>query len=134
MTAKRLMLLFALALMAMLLAVGCKKTAPVNNIIDQPVPMSATAQSANKVKKAIFAACTEQGWVVQSDKQNVIRAKLTLRTHEAVVDIPYNAKQFSIIYVSSSDLAYQDGKIHVRYNSWVKSLAKAIELEIARNG
>lgn len=133
MTAKRLMLLLALILMAMVLAVGCKRTAPVHNIIDQPVPMSATAQSTSKVKRAIAVACAEQDWVIQSDNNNVIRAKLILRTHEAVVDIPYNAKQFSIVYVSSSGLAYQNGNIHTRYNSWVKNLAKAIELEISRN-
>lgn len=134
MTAKRFMLLLSLLLMAMLLAVGCKKTAPVHNVIDQPLPVAQKAQSINKVKKAITVACADQGWVVLSDKKNVIRAKLLLRAHEAVVDIPYTAKNFSIIYVSSSELAYENGNIHVRYNSWVKNLAKAIELEISRNG
>ena len=134
MTAKRLTILFSLLLMAMVLAAGCKRTVPVQNITDNPVPMSEKASSLSKVKKAITVACAEQGWVIQGDKKNVIRAKLILRSHEAVVDIPYTAKKFSIIYVSSSDLAYENGNIHVRYNSWVKNLAKAIELELSRNG
>ncbi|CAK7039205.1 MAG: hypothetical protein DELT_00708 [Desulfovibrio sp.] len=134
MTAKRFTLFLSLLLMALMLASGCgKRTAPVHNISDATFPVSSATGSLTKVKKAISTACIEQGWIIQEDAPNRLRAKLILRSHEAVVDIPYTTKKYSIVYVSSSNLAYQDGNIHIRYNSWVNNLAKAINLEFARS-
>jgi hypothetical protein len=55
-----------------------------------------------------------------------------LRTHTAVVDIPYGAAKYSILYRSSEDLQAADGKIHRNYNGWVQILDRQIRSEISR--
>jgi hypothetical protein len=56
----------------------------------------------------------------------LMRGMLNLRTHQAVVDIPYDTQRFSIRYVSSSNLDYDGNAIHRNYNSWVQNLQNAI--------
>ena len=56
----------------------------------------------------------------------LVRGTLNLRTHQAVVDIPYDTQRFSIRYVSSSNLDYDGRVIHRNYNSWVQNLQNAI--------
>ena len=56
---------------------------------------------------------------------------LILRTHTAVVEIPYSATSYSIRYRSSIDLNEAGGKIHKNYNSWVQNLTHGINGQLA---
>ena len=66
------------------------------------------------------------GWAMQEVRPGLIRGTLSLRTHQAVVDIPYDTSGFAIRYVDSTNLSYDGSSIHRNYNSWVQNLERAI--------
>ena len=66
------------------------------------------------------------GWRMEPQGAGLMRGTLDLRTHQAVVAIPYDTQRFSIRYVSSSNLDYDGRAIHRNYNSWVRNLQNAI--------
>ena len=55
---------------------------------------------------------------------------LVLRTHTAVVEIPYSATSYSIKYRSSIDLNESGGNIHKNYNGWIQNLNKGINTQL----
>ena len=56
-----------------------------------------------------------------------------LREHTAVVDIPYSARSYSIVYKRSDKLNEMNGTIHSNYNGWVQNLDRAIRTEMSRH-
>jgi hypothetical protein len=54
------------------------------------------------------------------------RGTLNLRSHQALVDIPYDAQRFQIRYAGSTNLNASPGVIHPNYNGWVQNLQAAI--------
>ena len=58
-----------------------------------------------------------------------MKGTLKLRRHVAVVAITYDAKSFSINYVSSQNLLQKGGQIHKSYNRWIRNLEGAIRRE-----
>jgi len=56
---------------------------------------------------------------------------LHLREHTAIVDIPYSAKSYSILYKSSVNLTEKSGQIHKNYNGWVQNLDQRIRVYLA---
>ena len=124
--------LIAIAVLAL---AGCARTAPLVNLQDQAVtPTMAKSLPASEVRKAIITAGTSLGWSIKDAGPGKLEGTIHVRTHTAVVDIPYSAKKYSIIYKSSDGLqASGDGTaIHSNYNSWVQNLDRAIRTEISR--
>jgi len=103
---------------------GCR-TAPVRDI--GPTPTQ-TRTSADDVRKEILAAGASLGWVMKEQSPGLIVGTLALRTHLAVVEIPYNTSSFSIRYKDSQNLKYNaaDKTIHSNYNGWVENLNNTI--------
>ena len=64
---------------------------------------------------------------------NALIGTINLRTHSATVDIPFNAKQYSILYKDSSNLNYDGTSIHKNYNGWIQNLQKAIDIQLGTN-
>ena len=58
-----------------------------------------------------------------------MKGTLELRKHVAAVAITYDAKSFSINYVSSQNLLQKGGQIHKSYNRWIRNLEGAIRRE-----
>ncbi len=58
------------------------------------------------------------------------RKSLNLRTHTAVVEIPYSTKAFSIRYKDSVNLDYTGESIHSNYNGWIQNLEKGIRTQL----
>jgi hypothetical protein len=108
---------------------GCSAS-PLYNVKDSNVPETATGKKLNmdEVTRAIVQAGAQLGWDMRVAKPGQIVGTLRLRSHTAVVDIPYTASSYSIIYSSSQNLDYDATKnqIHKNYNSWVQNLDKAI--------
>jgi hypothetical protein len=101
----------------------------------QSAPIEATKNvTQDKVYKAIKNAGHQRGWRVSKIKPGLAKAYINVRgKHEATVEIPYSAKEFSINYLSSSHLKYnaEDKTIHKNYNSWVKNLYNSIQNELS---
>ena len=104
---------------------------PIQNVNDAPI-VTAKPVPAAQVKTAIMNAGASLGWQMAAVGPGLIQGTLNLRKHTAVVDIPYSAKKYSIVYKSSVNLDEKDGQIHRNYNSWVQNLSKKIGTELTR--
>ncbi|MCU7844746.1 MAG: hypothetical protein KZQ93_12990 [Candidatus Thiodiazotropha sp. (ex Monitilora ramsayi)] len=108
--------------------IGCR-TAPVYNVEEAPVNASSKV-SAENVKKAIMSAGAGLGWQMKEVKPGQIVGSIFLRKHSAVVDIPYSATKYSIIYKDSTELKYDGSMIHSNYNGWIQNLDRAIQARL----
>jgi hypothetical protein len=122
----------ALVAAATLAIAGCT-TQPIQNLNDVPVTTAGGKHlSASQVRSAIITAGTSLGWQVKDEGPGRLLGTLHLRTHTAVVEIPYSASKYSILYKSSENLDEANGQIHRNYNGWVQNLDRAIRTEISR--
>ena len=86
-----------------------------------------------QVAKAIITAGISKSWVMRKERPGLIRGQVNVRQHQAVIDIPYSARDYSINYVSSINLDDKGkGSIHRSYNRWVLGLNQAIQTELSR--
>ena len=67
---------------------------------------------------------------MKPEKPGLIVGTLNLRTHTAVVDIPYTTTSYSILYKSSVNLKQEGNTIHSNYNGWVQNLDQAIKRQL----
>jgi hypothetical protein len=108
---------------------------PIENLIDVAVPMHAdgTFFSMDEVKEAIIAGCAKKGWIPVLAENGRFTASIQVRSHTANIEIPYSEKAYSILYVSSTNLDYNEKKqkIHRNYNKWVILLSRAIQEDLA---
>lgn len=102
---------------------GCTgRTAPIQEGGGEFIGPGTLSQRADQIRRAGAGL----GWRMEPRAPGLVRGTLDLRTHQAVVDIPYDTQRFSIRYVSSNNLEYDGSSIHRNYNSWVQNLQKAI--------
>lgn len=125
---KLFMALSVLGLVAALSA--CGKGTPIKNMESQPVPSN--VKTADQVKKAIRIAGVGLGWVISDDGPGKLKGTLNLRSHQAVISIPYSTKEYSLIYQSSSNLKHDPATntIHKNYNSWIQNLNNQIQVQL----
>jgi hypothetical protein len=127
---KLVMLAFALVLS--LAFIGCG-TAPIYNVNNNAVVVPADKKaSLEDVEKAILRAGGGLGWIMKKEAPGEIKGTLILRTHTAIVSIKYSTADYSINYVSSDNLNYDESThtIHTNYNGWIQNLNKAIQVQL----
>ena len=82
---------------------ACVRVAPLRNVQNAAFAGEASLpQRAEQIKRAGASL----GWVMEGLQPGLMRGTLKLRTHQAVVDVLYDAHRFSIRYVSSTNLNY----------------------------
>lgn len=118
------------AILFVLLLGACRVAPTVYNVNQAPIA-TAKAPSQDDVRKAIVRAGTSMGWQMKENGPNALIGTLNLRTHSATVDIPFNAKQYSILYKDSSNLNYDGTSIHKNYNGWIQNLQKQIDVQLS---
>lgn len=124
----------AVAVAAAALLVTACQTVPIQNVTDAPVATPTGKHlSASQVRSAIMTAGTALGWRVTDEGPGRLQGALNLRGHTAVVEIPYSATKYSIVYKSSENLEASGGNIHKNYNGWVQNLDRQIRTELARS-
>jgi hypothetical protein len=120
-----------LSVVATVAQAGCLRCEPILNVTDAlvaaPVGKPITAEH---VRAAIIRAGATLGWQIKEDGPGKLVGTLVLRTHTAVVEIPYSATSYSITYKSSINLDEAGGQIHKNYNGWISNLNKAINAQI----
>ena len=110
---------------------GCFRCEPILNVTDAVVVAPAGKPvSADQVRLSIVRAGSALGWQIKEDGPGKLVGTLILRSHTAVVEIPYSATSYSIKYRSSIDLNEGDGQIHKNYNGWIKNLNKGINAQL----
>src|SRR4051812_37663433 len=120
-----------IAVLAVILAVaGCAR--PILNVNDAAVGTSSSGKpmSNEEVRAAILRAGATLGWQMKDEGPNMLVGTLVLRTHTAVVEIPYSPSNYSIKYRSSTNLGESGGKIHKNYNGWIQNLTRGINAQL----
>lgn len=125
--------LFMVGLLLLVVSVGCRSSA-IYNVVDSPITTaSGHERSMEEVRSAIIEAGKSLNWSMSSVAPGHIVATQNVRSHQAVADITYDTKKYSITYKNSSNLKYNaDSKtIHSNYNSWIQNLDNAIRSRLS---
>ena len=118
------------ALLASLVLIGCMSV-PIMNVDNAAVPTtSGKPLTKEQVRAAIIRAGGGLGWQMKDETPDMMVGTLVLRSHTAVVEIPYSATSFSIKYRSSINLDQSGGNIHKNYNGWIQNLHKGINTQL----
>lgn len=126
------MFLRTVAMVGLAVGVIACGTVAINNVQNAPVSTaSGKAPTAAAVRGAILQAGAGLGWVMTDVKPGVLEGKLALRSHVAVVEIPYSEKSYSIVYKSSTNLNEANGSIHKNYNGWIQNLQRDINAKVS---
>ncbi len=80
------LLKIAVSMLFIIILAGCGRVKPVMNVEDTPVGLNLQSK---QVKSAIYESAENRGWLVSEIKPGLIRAELYVRSHHAVVEIPY---------------------------------------------
>ncbi|MFO1433507.1 MAG: hypothetical protein U1F76_25990 [Candidatus Competibacteraceae bacterium] len=122
-------------LITALIAIGCSRTDPVQNIDNAPITVtSGKNYTLTDVRNAIVRAGVGLGWQMQDVAPGHLVGTLNIRSHMAQVDIKYNTKAYSITYRDSSNLNYDGTKIHSNYNGWIQNLNSKIMAQLSGIG
>ena len=122
------------AIICAMLAIGpaACTVAPIYNVTDAPTTTpSGKALQASQVRQVIITAGSSLGWRIVDAGPGRLQGTLNLRTHSAIVDIPYSAIKYSIQYKGGENLMAADGTIHKNYNGWVQNLDRGIRSALA---
>ena len=82
------------------------------------------------MRKAIIAGGARHSWKPVGDQPGVLTLEADSGSHQAVVDVAYDAQGYQITYKSSANLNYEQSEkktsIHPKYNKWVEDLNSSI--------
>jgi hypothetical protein len=112
--------------------------ASILNIEDEPISLKTdgTSFTDQEVRIAIIDGCIAKGWSAILDEEGAIHAKILVRKRYAVeVEITHTPESYSITYVSSDNLNYNDKRqtIHGKYNRWIQNLRASINKKFLVN-
>ena len=133
----RTTLSLVLACLTLVVFTSCRTGGQIYNVIDNPITTACGKEpSLDQVTKAIIDAGAQKNWAMGVVKPGHIVGTLNIRTHQAVVDIPYTTKSYSINYKNSLNLNYDAEKqtIHNQYAEWIKYLDNAIRARLTTIG
>ena len=108
---------------------GCARQAPIKTLENIPVSYNVPILA---VENAILEAGDERGWLMTVTRFGVIEGILLVRSHEVLIEITYDAKEYSIKYLNSKNLNYKNGLIHPKYNSWTQDLRMDIHRKLTQ--
>ncbi|CND82704.1 hypothetical protein QVN42_01955 [Yersinia nurmii] len=108
---------------------GCARTAPVLT----PYTNITTHNSTEQIKTIILDAGQNRDWIMTPIAPGVIDGRLMNRDHSVNIRINYTPTNYTIKYVSSTNLKAANGKIHRNYNRWVNNLDKDIQKRLMAN-
>ena len=123
--------LSTLALVLALLPAIAGAAKPIKNLIDisVPVKVDGTPFTVMEVQTHILSGCRSNRWQADVKADGTISARSNKgESYSAEVEISYSPSAYSITYVSSENLDYDQKrqKIHNTYNRWVVELSETI--------
>jgi hypothetical protein len=124
-----------LTLFILFFLVACKSE-PILNINDGVFDLPRD-EPLHKVTQSIKRAGNGLGWKMKVIEPGKIVGILFLRTHMAKIEIDYDTRNYTIKYLDSENLHYQDAEssedgeahIHSNYNGWIQNLNNAIQAQ-----
>lgn len=120
------------AVLAVTLSLAACGTVPIYNV-DQSAVATASGKplTHDQVRGAILRAGAALGWQFKDEGPNMLVGSISLRTHSAIVAIPYSATSYSIKYRASTNLNESGGNIHKNYNGWIQNLQRGIAAQLS---
>ena len=106
---------------------GCRQVPLQQELPGEFAGRGTNAARADQIRRA----AAEQGWSVETRAPGLLRAALVRRDHQAVVDIVYDARRFTLRYAGSNNLNYDGRTISSSYNAHVQRLHRAIVAQSA---
>ena len=87
-----------------------------------------------QVRATVEKAALDQGWLLSKEQSGSFTATKTWGggKHNAVVDVIYNLKNFTIRYNNSRLLGYDGSTIHKTYNLMVTRLEEKIKTDVSK--
>jgi hypothetical protein len=120
------------AIAVVLLLMGFGAGTPIRNVIDAPIPPHPAATMEN-LEKAVVRAGLTLGWRMTPKGPGKVEGVLDIRKHQAIIDVTFDTKTYSITYRDSTNLDYkpENKTIHSNYNGWIQNLDKAIRAQVS---
>ena len=125
------------ACLALAVMAGCRGGGALYQVKDAPIQTaSGKGATMEEVQKAITGAGAALNWQMALVKPGEMLGTLNVRSHQAVVTIPFTTKTYSILYKDSSNLKYDADKqtIHESYTGWIQRLDIAIRSRLTAAG
>lgn len=125
---KKLLIAIGLTL-SMFLFTACTPE-PIYNVKSSPIQKP---KSSEKTYEAIMKAGKKLGWrLTKTSEEGKLKGILHIRVHVAIVKISYSDSEYSITYVGSKKLKYNEEtqEIHKNYNGWIKNLKRDIDINL----
>jgi acetylglutamate kinase len=104
-----------------------------------PVATGSGKPASSDAVGAAIANAAKNGkrvWVVSKVAPDRLQATYNVRQHTIAVNINYSAKAYSIHYLSSTNMKFNETNgvkyIHPFYNTWVDELKRGISAELTR--
>ncbi|HEY8155980.1 MAG TPA: hypothetical protein VII72_17760 [Myxococcota bacterium] len=110
------------------LLVGCR-TAPIQDVVDAPLPLRCSEATTDDVDEAIWRAGRKLDWKIDRIGPGDLRGSLRFKRHVAVVSLTHHDGYLSIHYLESQNLRQDGGEIHRNYNVLVQRLLTQIQQE-----
>src|SRR5688572_17447417 len=96
---KRILSGVAVVCLVVAVVAVCRGGGQIYNVKDAPIQTTTGKEpSIEDVQKAIIQAGDALGWTMAVVKPGEIMGTLNVRSHQAIVTIPYTSKTYSILY------------------------------------
>lgn len=91
-------------------------------------PVPCQIQSTEQVQQAILESLSSEHWEAVASSEHIIEAKKKLGQFQALIEIAYGYRGFSIEYKDSQNMDYdiENDTISTRYVKWINALATSI--------
>lgn len=117
---------FLILLISLILS-ACTRLQPIYNYQKENIP---EGLSLAQVKQSIIEAAENRDWTIKVINPHQLEATHSSRQHKAIVNILYSDSSYSIFYHGSENLNANNGKIHRKYNQWVRNLNADIQKKL----
>ncbi len=134
---KRILSGMIIACLVVAVFAGCRGGGTLYQVKDAHIQTASGKEATmGEVQKAIIGAGAALDWQMAVVKPGEIVGTLNIRSHQAVVTIPYTTKTYSILYKDSNNLKYNADKqtIHETYTGWIQRLDGAIRSRLTAAG
>ncbi len=94
---------------------------------------SGKAPSADEARKAIRSGGIGKGWTAFDKGPGKVKLDLDVKgKYNVSVEVLYNSKTYTVKYLSSENMKFDQGKIHPKYAEWIGTLIKGINAEFGK--
>ncbi|MGH8019246.1 MAG: hypothetical protein ACREIA_13335 [Opitutaceae bacterium] len=118
-------ILFLLVVASILFA-GCRSPEAIYQSSGVAVPDRLQPMEPRELANIIVQdpVIVSRGWYLVEVMDDRVRLGLTVRAHEAIVDVSANDGNVRLALVSSENLEQENGKIHPFFNSWMENFER----------